>query len=1170
MSADRLPAEPGSFTDVVRRRVEEAPDEAPFTFLADGEHREERLTWAQLDQRARAIAVALQELGARGEPVLLLHPPGLDYVAAVCGCLYAGAIAVPAYPPDPARLPRTLPRLRALIADAGARIALTTSLIRGMAVALSEQAPELGAIRWEASDEVDGGMASIWRAPPLRHDSVALLQYTSGSTGAPRGVMLSHGNLLHNSRLIHHCFGHGPRSRGVIWLPPYHDMGLIGGVLQPLYGGFPVTLMSPLHFLERPLRWLRAVFRYQATTSGGPNFAYELCVRKIKPEEIEQLDLRSWDLAFNGAEPIRAETLERFAAAFGRAGFRREAFYPCYGLAEATLIASGGEKAAPAVVRTFRRAALAEGRAEPAEDGEVSALVGCGRSLPDQQIVIVEPETGAPCAPGIIGEIWLAGPSVAQGYWRSPEQTAQTFGACGPGGEGPFLRTGDLGFMDGEELFVAGRARDLLIIRGRNHYPQDIERTVEQSHAAVRAGCCAALSVELDGEERLAVVAEIDPRRCADPEEVLDAIRGAVAEEHDLAIHTAALVPPGGIPKTSSGKIQRRACREQLVAGTLEPIAARSGDAAAAAAAPALTREALVAAPPDRRESLAVEHLRAEIARLARVAPEHVDPARSLLGQGLDSLAMVELRGALEVSLGVSLPLAHLFAERDVGALARDLLGALEGGQGGPRIVPTSRAEPIPLSFAQRRLWFLNRIAPESPAYNLPIGVGLKGPLDTAAIARSLSAIVARHEPLRTTFALVAGEPAQAVHEPRPVEIPLDDVSALSPREAEEAARRIAAEEARRRFDIEVGPVLRARMVRIAPERHLLLVTIHHIVADGWSMGVLARELGALYRAFTAGAPAALPPLPFHQGDVARAERRWLDDVRCEELLARRREALAGAPPLLSLRCARPRPAAQTFRGEHQPFQIPPPLHEALRSLCRAEELTLFMALLAGFLLVLHAEGGGDDLVVGTDVAGRTWAGADGLIGLFVNQLVLRADLSGEPTGSALLRRVCESALGAFACQELPFDKLVEGMRPARDPRYNPLFQVMFVLENAPMPAPELSGLEVEVLPLESAGSPFDISVLITPSRRGDGLEGLLRYNPDLYDPPDMARVAARYEGMLAALVEAPGERLGELSARAERAMEERRRVELERLQGARAEKWKNLKRKGPERDGGR
>jgi acyl-CoA synthetase (AMP-forming)/AMP-acid ligase II len=270
--------------------------------------------------------------------VLLLHPPGLEYVAALCGCLYAGAIAVPAYPPDPMRLQRTLPRLQALIADAGATIALTTAAIRDMAFAIAEHAPELAGLRWVASDTVDDSLASTWRAPAVGRGRLALLQYTSGSTGTPRGVMLSHGNLLHNAWLIYHRFGHEPESRGVIWLPPYHDMGLIGGVLQPLCGGFPVTLMSPLHFLERPLRWLRAIGRYRATTSGGPNFAYDLCVRKISPEERETLDLRSWSLAFNGAEPIRADTLDRFTAAFAPAGFRREAFYPCYGLAEATLM----------------------------------------------------------------------------------------------------------------------------------------------------------------------------------------------------------------------------------------------------------------------------------------------------------------------------------------------------------------------------------------------------------------------------------------------------------------------------------------------------------------------------------------------------------------------------------------------------------------------------------------------------------------------------------------------------------------------------------------------------------------------------------------------------------------------------------------------------------------
>jgi acyl-CoA synthetase (AMP-forming)/AMP-acid ligase II len=398
-------------------------------------------------------------------------------------------------------------------------------------------------------------------------------------------------------------FQHTPDSRGLIWLPPYHDMGLIGGIIQPLYAGFHVTLMSPLHFLQQPIRWLRAVARTRATTSGGPNFAYDLCVDRVAPEELNGLDLSSWDVAFTGAEPVRAETLDRFAAAFAPYGFRREAFYPCYGLAEATLIAAGGAKSTPYVVH--------EGPLEPrrpngAADGTQAARrhVGCGRGLSDQDLVIVDPERFTRSLPGQIGEIWIRGASVAKGYWNRDERTRETFGAfVADSGEGPFLRTGDLGFSKDGELFVTGRLKDLIIIDGRNHYPHDIEETVQRSHPAIRPHCCAAFSIERDDQEHLFVVTEIErqyrPRRAradlaasasaspspgsesvciapgnaeGDLHDIVRAIRRAVAEQHDLRVSDVRLLKPGTIMKTASGKIQRYACRSRYLEGTLDEV----------------------------------------------------------------------------------------------------------------------------------------------------------------------------------------------------------------------------------------------------------------------------------------------------------------------------------------------------------------------------------------------------------------------------------------------------------------------------------------------------------------------------------------------------------------------------------------------------------------------
>ena len=563
--------QPATFVELLRWRAYTQPERLACTFLRDGESEEISLTYEALDRRARAIGVWLQSVGAEGERVLLLYPAGVEFIAAFFGCLYAGAIAVPVYPP---RARKELSRLEAIMADAQATVALTIAPILSRVEPLLTQASFLQEMRWAATDSF-GDIAEHWREPVLDGSTLAFLQYTSGSTAAPKGVMVSHGNLLHNEQMIQKACGHTEQSTFVGWLPLYHDMGLIGNVLQPIYVGARSVLMSPLDFLQRPVRWLQAITRFKARSSGGPNFAYDLCVRKITPEQRGNLDLSSWSLAFNGAEPIRPETIERFIAAFGSCGFRREAFYPCYGLAEATLFVSGGSKALHPVVRTFQSAALEYNQVAVAVENEGNrTIAGCGHAWLGQQIVIADPETLTRCLPDQVGEILVSGPSVAQGYWRKPDETKRTFQAyLADTGEGPFLCTGDLGFLQDSELFVTGRLKDLIIIRGHNYYPQDIEQIAEQSHSALRPSCSAAFSVNIDSEERLVIVAEIERRYsnlCAD--EVVETIRRAVIEQYGAQVHGIALIKSGSIPRTTSGKIKRHACREGFLTGTLNII----------------------------------------------------------------------------------------------------------------------------------------------------------------------------------------------------------------------------------------------------------------------------------------------------------------------------------------------------------------------------------------------------------------------------------------------------------------------------------------------------------------------------------------------------------------------------------------------------------------------
>ncbi|NES18231.1 MAG: AMP-binding protein [Symploca sp. SIO3E6] len=578
-----------NFVELLQQRATEQPTKTAYSFLQNGETLTKQLTYQELDERARTIALKLRSLCASGTRALLLYPQSLDFIEAFFGCLYAGVIAVPAYPP---RRNQKLSRLLSLVNDAQATVALTTASTLDTIKSTWNHQSELEQLHWIATDilptTTQDGISEA-----LTPETLAFLQYTSGSTTVPKGVMVSHGNLINNCAVIKHGFQN--LSIVVSWLPFYHDMGLIGGILEPLYSGSPMIFMSPVAFLQKPIRWLKAISHYRGTTSGGPNFAYDLCLRKIKPEQLGNLDLSSWEVAFNGAEPIKAQTLEQFSRTFAVCGFRRSAFYPCYGMAEATLLITGASMAAPPTTVSLEKTALEQNRVVARENQvtESRTLVSCGRSYLNHNVVIADPQSLTLCEEDQVGEIWVSGASVTSGYWQRPELTKETFGAyLADTGTGPFLRTGDLGFLLDGELYVTGRLKDVIIIRGRNHYPQDIELTVEQSHPALNSNSSAAFTVVVEGEEQLVVVAEVERRynyrrqvqeqaksesdlsrrQALDVDLIAAPIRQAVLEHHQLPICAISLLRTGSIPKTSSGKIQRSACRNSFLQGQLDIV----------------------------------------------------------------------------------------------------------------------------------------------------------------------------------------------------------------------------------------------------------------------------------------------------------------------------------------------------------------------------------------------------------------------------------------------------------------------------------------------------------------------------------------------------------------------------------------------------------------------
>ncbi len=552
-----------SLAELFHARAIAQPHHTAYTHLLDGEDQTHEVTYAEIDQRARAIAARLQQLGCRDERALLLYDSGVEYIAALVGCLYAGVVAVPVYPPDPMRMARMGPRLQAIAGDSDARLVLGIGEDLQRSAPLLNNTPQLETRL--ATDDIDIALAKAWSPVSLDRESLAILQYTSGSTGTPKGVMVRHGNLLHNLAQIEPTLDI-PDAVAATWLPLYHDLGLIGFVLQSWYSGRPLLLMSPVAFFQRPIRWLRAISKYRATTTGAPDFGYDLCVRRIKADEMRDLDLSCWQIAVSGAEPVRADTIDRFVEKFGPCGVRQDIFRPCFGLAEATLLVTCAKPSPNASAQWFDGQALASGQAvrTTANSPNARRIVNCGQTPAGQQIVIVHPTSLVELSETNLGEVWVSGPNVAAGYWNRPDESDAIFGAYLLEGRGPFLRTGDIGFLDDGDLFLTGRLKDLIIVAGKNHHPEDIERTVENSHEALRPYSGAVFSVEHDGRERVVVLHEVARPKKHDLGAILEDVRRAVFNAHDLIVDRVVLITSGTLPKTSSGKVQRHACVESL------------------------------------------------------------------------------------------------------------------------------------------------------------------------------------------------------------------------------------------------------------------------------------------------------------------------------------------------------------------------------------------------------------------------------------------------------------------------------------------------------------------------------------------------------------------------------------------------------------------------------
>jgi acyl-CoA synthetase (AMP-forming)/AMP-acid ligase II len=1093
--------------DLLRRRAAERPDDTAYVFREDGERETGRLTHAELDRRARAIAARLA--GHAGARALLLFPPGLDYIAAFFGCLYARVIAVPAYPPDPTRLARTLPRLRAIVADADVTFVLTTSAIVGLAGAVSATAPELARPTWLATDAIP---AADDCAAPAAIDpfAIAFLQYTSGSTGAPKGVALSHRNLVANLERIGQAFRVGPGFTAVIWLPPYHDMGLIGGILHPLHGGYGCELMPPMAFLQRPARWLRAIARQDCAVSGGPNFAFELCARKVTDDELADLRLDRWRVAFSGAEPVRAGTLARFADRFAPAGFDAAAFYPCYGLAEATLIVAGAKtRAGGPTVRAVDRADLERGRLVASAAPGATELVSSG--APVEEVAIVDPATARVLEAGAVGEIWVRGPNVATGYFggREPETFA---------GAGDYLRTGDLGALVDGELYVTGRMKDLIIVRGRNLYPQDLEACAETAHPALRPGCAAAFALDGAAEERLAIVVEVDPRRAGPDVAVAaaDAVRRALAEQHDVAVDRVVVAAAGAVPKTSSGKIQRRACRQALLDGTLETVL----DAA--------TPDAPLGDDADVRA-----WLDGWLAARTGARAGSVDLGQPATAFGVDSLAALELAAELESRFQLSVDVAALLGGRSLATLLAEARPAAAA----PAVGPAAGAY-VPLTPGQQAMWAEQLRAPGSTALTIARLGRLAGALDEDALAAAIVDLGIRHPPLGARISVEDGAPSWRTDGPLALEV--IDVPA-----GRASARAAAASLWTTPFDLGREPPARFRLIRSGAERWLA-AAFHHVVVDGWSLPLLRRELAARYAERTSGRPPRpVAPAPGWT-DLAARDAAYLASSDGEIAAAHWRAELAGDLPILDLGDEDP-PAGEHRPGLRVPLEVPAAVCARLRALARAEGTTLSATLLAGYAALLARHAGQDGVVVGCAASVRDQAAAD-LCAYLVNPLPIRVEVAAQSSLRSVVRGVRTRLIGGLVHRRYPFPLMVA--HAARRRARSRTFQTVFAMQPADAKRPPgfsplavghpghvpLGPLRLELDAAPAVDAQVDVALYLDDD--GTVVSGTLEVDTRLVDATRAEALAERYVRLLAAAAADPDLELGRvpLAGAAERA----------------------------------
>ncbi|MCB2017159.1 MAG: amino acid adenylation domain-containing protein [Hydrogenophaga sp.] len=1110
------PADSMTLYDLLGDRAARDGWRPAYVFLGDDLAITHQMTFEELLVEANAIGSKLTRWATPGDRVLLAFNNGMDAVCLFWGCVAAGLIPVPAPAPQLQRAGSRHSRVQAIAADAGVTLSMTSPELLAIA---RKEAPDL---LWKTREDLlsfePTGQAQVAQTAVSPSD-IAYLQYTSGSTSSPRGAVLTHANVLAQCRSLAAAEKTDPeRSRGLIWLPWFHDYGLIQGLIQPVYAGAVSYLMATSTFTFNPLKWLEAIERYGITHSGGPDFAYAACTMMLARQKTWAARLQGWQLATCGAEPVRAGTLKAFAQAFGPHGFDECAFAPSYGLAEAVLgVTMRNLRDTPRSLVLDPRA-LEQRRIAPVSQSAAASreYVSCGAPLPGVELRIVDPDTCRPCPEDNVGEIWITGASVGRGYWGQPGISEEIYRATVTGEDSrkTYLRTGDLGFLFDGELYVTGRSKDLILVNGRNIYPQDLEQTAQEAHSAIRPAGVIAISIDRGARESVVLLAECARR--PSPlvvREMVEAVEKAIAMDHDVSVLDVVPLRIGALPRTSSGKPQRGAARNLYLQGALDPLRLEM-------AAP------LIVDSPDTLEEDPLSQAVTSIWLLV-LGLDACDPDTSFFELGGDSLLATQMVSRISARTGLVVPIRALFEQRTLRGLQQAVRTfacrqhADIDRPAAPAPSPDRRSpgERVALSFSQERMWFMHELEPLGSAYNVPLAIRLHGTLDVKAMQDALQRVITRHEVLHTRFVRTPeGVMGEVVEPPRV----LIERILLDPQDGPERDQALLARLAQLAcvpFRLDECPLLRAHVVQLEPATSVLLIVMHHIVGDQWSFAGLGQELAANYNAIVTGQTPVLPELPMQYADYARWHRHWFEGERLEREQAYWTKQLEGMEPL-SLNHDLPRPAAQSFRGAALRFPLTRERIAALRRYAADHNASLSMVMIAALNVILHRHTGKTDIGIGVPIANRHHLASESLLGSFVNTLVFRSNLEGNPDFDTLLARVRETSLDAFAHQDMPFELLVRQIATARGGLQQPLFNVLFNMVNSQVRNSEFKGLSWSRLDFDRASTQFELTFAV------DLLYDqalVIEYSTDLFVADTVQRMGVHFLNVLQAGISSPG-----------------------------------------------